>query len=205
MTALALCGCNNPADGWENWSGVGIAVNARMYALKIGQPQLAAKAKVPLEALRAAQSGQGPRKLSNAQLGAISAALDFPADYLTRLLAREIAGDSKAEARAEVDPTPPVLVGLPEARRPGDGEAWEAGADAEWPSVMASGLVVLVRPRPGDSPAEVVRLLTAVPSMLAFVTALGDERPVLVFGPADDPPSEREVLRAVVSTMNNGQ
>jgi hypothetical protein len=178
----ALCGCNNPADGWENWPGVGIAVNARMYAAKIGQPQLAERAQVPLAAVRFAQSGRGPRQVSNAQLGAISAALGFPADYLTRLLAREIAGDSKAEARAEVDPTPPVLAGLAEARYPRDGAADEGSG--EWRGALASGLVV------------------CVPGTLTFVTALGDERPVLVFGPPHDPPSQGEVLRAVVTALN---
>jgi hypothetical protein len=196
----ALCGCNNPADGWENWPGVGIAVNARMYAAKIGQPQLAERAQVPLAAVRFAQGGRGPRQVSNAQLGAISAALGFPADYLTRLLAREIAGDSKAEARAEVDPTPPVLAGLAEARYPRDGAADEGSG--EWRGALASGLVVLVRPRPGDSPAEVGRLVACVPGTLTFVTALGDERPVLVFGPPHDPPSQGEVLRAVVTALN---
>jgi len=200
MTDAPLCGCNNPADGWENWPGVGIAVNARMWAAKIGQPQLAERAKVPLDAVRAAQSGHGPRRVSNAQLGAISAALDFPADYLTRILAREIAGDSKAQGRAEVDPTPPVLVGLAEARRPRDDANDDAGRP--WPGALASGLVVLVRPRPGDSPAEVGRLVACVPGTLTFVAAVGDERPVLVFGPPHDPPSPGEVLRAAVIALN---
>lgn len=74
-----------PAAG-ENWQAVAEALNERMAACRIGQQELSQRCGVSVSTLRAIQHGARSRRVQNKTLAAISRALDWPEDYLTRTL-----------------------------------------------------------------------------------------------------------------------
>jgi transcriptional regulator with XRE-family HTH domain len=71
----------------EDWQGVADAVNERMAALRIGQQELAEASGVSVSTLRKVQHGSTGRRVQNPTLAAIARALDWPDDYLIRLVA----------------------------------------------------------------------------------------------------------------------
>jgi len=70
----------------EDWRAVAQALNARMTARRIGQQELADQAGVSVATLRVLQHGAGGRRVQDATLAAVCRALDWPADYLLRVL-----------------------------------------------------------------------------------------------------------------------
>jgi DNA-binding Xre family transcriptional regulator len=70
----------------EDWSAVADAVNARMIHKRIGQKALSDASGVSVATLRRVQHGAHGRRVQNQTLTAIARALDWPDDYLIRLL-----------------------------------------------------------------------------------------------------------------------
>ncbi len=69
----------------EDWPAVAHALNERMAARRVGQQELAQLSGVSVSTLRQVQHGAG-RRVQNKTLTAISQALGWPGDHLTRVL-----------------------------------------------------------------------------------------------------------------------
>ena len=75
----------------DDWVAVGKAITARLSELGITQLDLAAKSKVSPATIRELQYNKLPRRRNPRTLEAISDALEWPVDYLSNVLAGEIA------------------------------------------------------------------------------------------------------------------
>ncbi len=82
----------------EDWTAVARAISDRLAELRATQMEVAAKARISLTTLRELQHNINPRRRRPQTLVALSEALDWPADYLAKVLHGEDAqphGDEK--------------------------------------------------------------------------------------------------------------
>lgn len=86
----------------EDWQAVAAALNGRMAACRIGQQELSQRCGVSVSTLRAIQHGARSRRVQNKTLAAISRALDWPEDHLTRVLLAAGKPPSPAEDPGQV-------------------------------------------------------------------------------------------------------
>lgn len=99
----------------EDWRAVAQALNARMTARRIGQQELADQAGVSVATLRVLQHGAGGRRVQDATLAAVCRALDWPADYLLRvLLGQPLPDTPTAPSASVVDPVAALVEGQAE-------------------------------------------------------------------------------------------
>src|SRR5260370_24019150 len=74
------------ADVAEDWAAVAKAISERLTELRATQMEVAARARVSLTTLRELQHDISPRRRRPQTLSALSEALDWPPDYLARVL-----------------------------------------------------------------------------------------------------------------------
>jgi hypothetical protein len=70
----------------EDWTAVSRAISDRLAELRTTQMEVAAKARISLTTLRELQHNMNPRRRRPQTLAAVSEALDWPADYLAKVL-----------------------------------------------------------------------------------------------------------------------
>jgi transcriptional regulator with XRE-family HTH domain len=70
----------------EDWAAVASAIDDRLAQLRVTQMEVAARAKISLTTLRELQHNTSPRRRRPQTLSALSEALDWPADYLAKVL-----------------------------------------------------------------------------------------------------------------------
>lgn len=70
----------------EDWAAVAEAIRGRVEALGITQKQLAARSGVSESTIRQLMNNYGPRRRNRHTLEDTSKGLDWPADYLSRIL-----------------------------------------------------------------------------------------------------------------------
>jgi transcriptional regulator with XRE-family HTH domain len=87
----------------EDWQAVAAALNGRMAACRIGQQELSQRCGVSVSTLRAIQHGARSRRVQNKTLAAISRALGWPEDHLTRVLLATGEPPSPAEDPGQVN------------------------------------------------------------------------------------------------------
>jgi transcriptional regulator with XRE-family HTH domain len=89
----------------KDWDAVAAAIRARMAEIDMTQAELAARAGVALMTVRELQHNLTPRRRSPRTLAAISEALGWPADQISRLVGGEPAVDMDADdpVLAELD------------------------------------------------------------------------------------------------------
>ncbi|MGH3503143.1 MAG: helix-turn-helix domain-containing protein [Nocardioidaceae bacterium] len=73
----------------EDRAAVATALNKRMLELRLSQQELAERSGVSVSTLRLMQRGAEGRRWTNRTLAAVSTALDWPADYMIRILRGE--------------------------------------------------------------------------------------------------------------------
>jgi transcriptional regulator with XRE-family HTH domain len=88
----------------KDWDAVAIAIRGRLVDLDMTQADLAARAGVALMTVRELQHNLKPRRRSPRTLAAVSEALGWPADQLTRIV--------EGQAAPDVDADDPVLAEL---------------------------------------------------------------------------------------------
>jgi hypothetical protein len=74
------------AEVAEDWTAVSRAISDRLTELRTTQMEVAAKARISLTTLRELQHNINPRRRRPHTLAAVSEALDWPADYLAKVL-----------------------------------------------------------------------------------------------------------------------
>jgi len=77
------------AEVAEDWAAVASAISERLAELRTTQMEVAAKARISLTTLRELQHNTSPRQRRPQTLSALSEALGWPTDYLTRVLRGE--------------------------------------------------------------------------------------------------------------------
>jgi transcriptional regulator with XRE-family HTH domain len=90
----------------DNWAAVAEAIRSRVTELGITQAQLAARSGVSESTIRQLMKNYGPRRRNRHTLEDTSKGLDWPADYLSRILDGGDAGrlsGSGDPMRAEID------------------------------------------------------------------------------------------------------
>ena len=85
----------------EDWTAVARAISDRLAELRATQMEVAAKARLSLTTLRELQHNINPRRRRPQTLAALSEALDWPADYLVKVLHGE---DAQPHADEKHDP-----------------------------------------------------------------------------------------------------
>lgn len=85
-----------------DWDAVAVAIQGRLSETRATQMDVASRAKVSLTTLRELQHNLNPRRRRPQTLSAVSEALGWPADYLTRVLHGEPAEPHSDEARDPV-------------------------------------------------------------------------------------------------------
>ncbi|WP_219420273.1 XRE family transcriptional regulator [Pseudonocardia nigra] len=88
----------------KDWDAVAAAIKARLAEIDMTQAELAARAGVALMTVRELQHNLQPRRRNPRTLAAVSEALGWPADRLSRIL--------EGEPVAAVDADDPVLAEL---------------------------------------------------------------------------------------------
>lgn len=92
----------------KDWAAVAAAIQARLAELDMTQAELAARAGVALMTVRELQHNLAARRRSPRTLAAVSEALGWPSDHLTRIL--------EGERVANPDADDPVLAELEAVR-----------------------------------------------------------------------------------------
>lgn len=89
----------------KDWAAVAAAIQTRLGELDMTQAELAARAGVALMTVRELQHNLTPRRRSPRTLAAVSEALGWPGDQLTRIAEGEHAPDPDADdpVLAELD------------------------------------------------------------------------------------------------------
>lgn len=90
----------------DDWAAVADAIRSRIDELGITQKQLATRSGVSESTIRQLMNNYGPRRRSRHTLEDTSKGLDWPADYLSRVLGGGVPGrpsGSDDSLRAEVD------------------------------------------------------------------------------------------------------
>ena len=85
----------------EDWGGVASAISGRLAELRATQMDVAARARISLTTLRELQHNTNPRQRRPQTLAAVSEALGWPADYLTKVLHGE---DARPHPDEDQDP-----------------------------------------------------------------------------------------------------
>lgn len=85
----------------EDWDAVASAISGRLAELRATQMDVAARAQISLTTLRELQHNTSPRQRRPQTLAAVSEALGWPADYLTKVLHGE---DARPHPDEEGDP-----------------------------------------------------------------------------------------------------
>lgn len=98
----------------KDWEAVGAAIRARLAELDMTQADLAARAGVALMTVRELQHNLQPRRRSPRTLSAVSEALGWPGDQLSRILDGASAPDAEADdpVLAELDAVRSDLVSV---------------------------------------------------------------------------------------------
>lgn len=100
----------DPADPHrDGWAAVAEAIQARLAEVRLTQMDVATKALISLTTLRELQNNRKPRRRRPQTLAALSEALGWPSDYLSRVLRGEVAA---AHADEVNDPVLRALDGL---------------------------------------------------------------------------------------------
>ncbi|TDD03114.1 XRE family transcriptional regulator [Saccharopolyspora terrae] len=86
----------------DDWAAVAKAISARLEELGMTQLDAAAKSKVAPATIRELQYNKVPRRRNPRTLEALSEALDWPADYLSNVLAGTSAEPHADEANDPV-------------------------------------------------------------------------------------------------------
>lgn len=89
------------AEVTEDWAAVALAISDRLAETRATQMDVAARAKISLTTLRELQHNANPRRRRPQTLAALSEALGWPSDYLSKVLHRE---DARPYADEEHDP-----------------------------------------------------------------------------------------------------
>jgi len=89
------------AEVAEDWAAVASAIDDRLAQLRVTQMDVAARAKISLTTLRELQHNTSPRRRRPQTLSALSEALDWPADYLAKVLSGD---NAQPHADEERDP-----------------------------------------------------------------------------------------------------
>lgn len=82
----------------EDWDAVAVAIQNRLAEMRATQMDVAARARVSLTTLRELQHNVNARRRRPQTLWAISEALGWPSDYLTRVLRGEPTEPHRDEA-----------------------------------------------------------------------------------------------------------
>lgn len=85
----------------EDWTAVARAISDRLAELRATQMEVAARARISLTTLRELQHNINPRRRRPQTLAAVSEALDWPPDYLAKVLRGE---DAQPHADEKHDP-----------------------------------------------------------------------------------------------------
>jgi transcriptional regulator with XRE-family HTH domain len=98
----------------KDWDAVAAAISSRLSELDMTQAELAARAGVALMTVRELQHNLKPRRRSPRTLSAVSEALGWPGDQLTRILngERPPAPDADDPVVAELDAIKADLVSV---------------------------------------------------------------------------------------------
>lgn len=86
----------------SDWDAVALAIQNRLSETRATQMDIASRARVSLTTLRELQHNLNPRRRRPQTLTAVSEALGWPADYLTRVLRGEPAAPHTDEVRDPV-------------------------------------------------------------------------------------------------------
>jgi hypothetical protein len=95
----------------EDWDAVASAISSRLAELRATQMDVAARARISLTTLRELQHNTSPRQRRPQTLAAVSEALGWPSDYLSKVLH---GGDARPHADEAGDP---VLMSLTTVER----------------------------------------------------------------------------------------
>jgi transcriptional regulator with XRE-family HTH domain len=87
------------AEVAEDWAAVANAIDDRLAQLRVTQMDVAARAKISLTTLRELQHNTSPRRRRPQTLSALSEALDWPTDYLAKVLSGDNARPHADEER----------------------------------------------------------------------------------------------------------
>jgi transcriptional regulator with XRE-family HTH domain len=88
-------------EGWEaaeDWAAVAQAITGRLEQLRMTQMEAASQAKISLTTLRELQNNTNPRRRRPQTLAALSQALGWPPEYLSKVLHGEDARIRDVEA-----------------------------------------------------------------------------------------------------------
>jgi hypothetical protein len=97
------------AEVAEDWTAVSRAISDRLAELRATQMETAARARISLTTLRELQNNVHPRRRRPQTLAALSEALDWPTNYLAKVLHGE---DAPPRADEKHDPVPVSLTSI---------------------------------------------------------------------------------------------
>jgi kynureninase len=97
------------AEVAEDWTAVSRAISDRLAELHVTQMEVAVRARISLTTLRELQHNINARRRRPQTLAALSEALDWPTDYLAKVLHGE---DAQLHADENLGPVPASLASI---------------------------------------------------------------------------------------------